>query len=104
MQFAGLGTASIVSMDSGSAARTLSTDSSLYLPAGLLFDGTDFISIANHDGFLDGYITRVPGSGGAPTPIASGSSVAMDDHCLYYSSILHGIFSVRRSYDGPPNP
>ena len=98
------GTGTVVQMSPGAAPSTVASDSSLYLPIGLIFDGTDFIVLANHVGHLDGYIARVPGSGGSPVAVASGSSATMDRNCLYYSSIVNGIFTVNRSYAGPPNP
>jgi hypothetical protein len=75
-------------------------------PWALAFDGTSFFEAVGCD-VCPGSIVRVPISG-TPASMTSGGFVAVDDQCIYFSTIQayppppggsgEGIFSVTKSY------
>jgi hypothetical protein len=85
----------IVRLSDAGAPTILAKSGVLNEPHGLAFDGTSFFVTS---GAAIGYLTKVPGAGGAVTQIAMGggiTSVAVDESCVYWSSFA-GIFSISK--------
>jgi hypothetical protein len=62
----------------------------------LAFDGTSFFETELCDA-CDGYLIRIPVDGSPPVSMGSGSFVAVDDSCAYWST-LEGIFSASKAW------
>lgn len=73
-----------------------------YFPWSLVFDGTDFFETVGCD-VCDGTLLRIPAAGGPSVTVATGSFVAVDDSCAYWS-VSDGISSARKSYVAPAAP
>jgi hypothetical protein len=70
-----------------------------YIPSSFLFDGTDFFETVLLEG-LGGPLLRIPASGDPVVTMANEAShVAVDDTCVYYSTIS-GIYSLVKTYAG----
>jgi hypothetical protein len=76
-----------------------------FSPTSLAFDGTSFFETVACDSCA-GTLIRIPMSGSAPVTMTPADFVAVDDACAYYSVVSsatgNGIFSVDKSYAGPP--
>jgi hypothetical protein len=70
-----------------------------YLPWSLVFDGSNFFETVACD-ICDGEMWRIPADGGPAVAMGSGSFVAVDDSCAYWS-VLASIFSASKSYVAP---
>jgi hypothetical protein len=73
-----------------------------YFPWSLVFDGTDFFETVGCD-ICDGSLVRIPAAGGPSVSMGSGSFVAVDDSCAYWST-LAGISSASKAYVAPAAP
>jgi hypothetical protein len=70
-----------------------------YIPSSFLFDGTNFFETVLLEG-LGGPLLRIPASGDPVVTIANEAShVAVDDTCVYYSTIS-GIYSLVKTHAG----
>ena len=67
-----------------------------FFPWSLVFDGTDFFESVGCDA-CDGSLVRIPAAGGPAVPMGTGSFVAVDDSCAYWSTSA-GISSAAKSY------
>jgi hypothetical protein len=69
-----------------------------YIPTSFLFDGTSFFETVYAGGF-GGPLLRIPASGAPVVTVVNGASyVAVDDTCVYYST-MDGIFSLVKTYE-----
>jgi hypothetical protein len=98
------GTGAIMQLSPSGSPATLAEDPLLYGVYRLFFDGTSFFAtVMGGDGNI-GDLVRLPAEGSPILNVGFGSGLAIDDECLYVSSIADGVYSVSKSYMGQLPP